>query len=107
MALLSHVHETTPTTDVTTEKQRKTRPCETPEHVDEGLARFKYEFPDGSVYNLNMFPLRKNYTRKLLHEVGFQTIKTYGDFQETYHQEDPDFFIHVAEKRYSDEYDEE
>ncbi|MCB1156209.1 MAG: class I SAM-dependent methyltransferase [Leptospiraceae bacterium] len=78
-----------------------------PEHVDEGLARFKYEFPDGSVYNLNMFPLRKNYTRKLLHEVGFQTIKTYGDFQETYHQEDPDFFIHVAEKRYSDEYDEE
>ena len=32
-----------------------------PEHVDEGLARFRYDFPDGSSYNLNMFPLRKDY----------------------------------------------
>ncbi|MCB1141010.1 MAG: methyltransferase domain-containing protein [Leptospiraceae bacterium] len=75
-----------------------------PEHMDEGLARFRYSFPDGSKYNLNMFPLRKNYTRKILHEVGFQTINTYGDFQETYHQEEPDFFIHVAEKYYGNEY---
>jgi len=71
-----------------------------PEHVDESLARFKYEFPDGSMYHLNMFPLRKSYTRKLMNEVGFQRIKTYGDFQETYEDNEPDFFVHVAEKTY-------
>lgn len=74
-----------------------------PEHMDEGLARFRYSFPDGAVYHLNMFPLRKAYVQKLLKEVGFQTITTYGDFQETYQQDDPDFFIHIAEKHYDNE----
>ena len=73
-----------------------------PEHVDEGLARFRYTFPDGSEFHLNMFPLRRNYTRKLMHEVGFQTIDTFGDFQETFRDEDPDFFVHVAEKEYKE-----
>jgi SAM-dependent methyltransferase len=73
-----------------------------PEYVDDGLARFRYEFPDESVYRLNMFPLRKNYTRRLISEAGFQHIHTYGDFQETYQEHDPDFFIHVAEKAYTD-----
>ncbi len=74
-----------------------------PEYVDEGLARFEYQFPDGSQYHLNMYPLRKEYTRRLMHEVGFQQIKTYGDFQETHKVEDPDFFVHVAEKQYKNE----
>jgi sarcosine/dimethylglycine N-methyltransferase len=34
----------------------------------------------------------------LLSEAGFQRVRTYGDFQETYAENDPDFFIHVAEK---------
>lgn len=71
-----------------------------PEHVDEGLARFRYSFPDGSVFYLNMFPLRCEYTRKLMTSVGFQTVDTYGDFQETYHKHDPDFFVHIAGKQY-------
>jgi glycine/sarcosine N-methyltransferase len=71
-----------------------------PEHIDEGLARFCYEFPDRSKFYLNMFPLRKDYVRNLMCEVGFQRVKTYGDFQETYHTDEPDFFIHVAEKSY-------
>ncbi|WP_433873358.1 methyltransferase domain-containing protein [Saccharopolyspora sp. CA-218241] len=71
-----------------------------PDYVDEGLARFKYTFPDKSEFYLNMYPLRKNYVRRLMREVGFQRIDTYGDFQETYHDAEPDFFIHVAEKRY-------
>jgi hypothetical protein len=33
-------------------------------------------------------------------ETGFQTIKTFGDFQETYQENEPDFFVHVAEKKY-------
>lgn len=71
-----------------------------PEYVDDGLCRMRYSFPDDSVYHLNMFPLRKDYTRRLMSDVGFQRIETYGDFQHTYRGEQPDFFVHVAEKEY-------
>ena len=74
-----------------------------PEYVDDGLARFRYEFPDESVYHLNMFPLRKHYMRRLMTEVGFQEISTFGDFKETYRENQPDFFIHLAEKSYREE----
>ncbi|CAM5400538.1 Glycine/sarcosine/dimethylglycine N-methyltransferase [Streptomyces alboniger] len=74
-----------------------------PEYVDEGLCRMRYQFPDDSVYHLNMFPLRKEYTRKLMTDVGFQRVETYGDFQHTYRGEQPDFFVHVAEKEYRTE----
>jgi sarcosine/dimethylglycine N-methyltransferase len=69
-----------------------------PAHVDEGLCRMKYSFPDGSAYTLNLCPIRKNYVRRLLSEAGFARVRTYGDFQETYAEDEPDFFIHVAEK---------
>ncbi len=75
-----------------------------PEHIDDGLARFCYSFPDGSQYHLNMFPLRRGYVRRLMFDVGFQTVSTFGDFQETFRQERPDFFIHVASKAYGDTY---
>jgi SAM-dependent methyltransferase len=71
-----------------------------PEYMDDGLARFKYSFSDGSSYNLNMFPLRLKYMHELMKDVGFQNISTYGDFDEDFDPEDPDFFINVAEKRY-------
>jgi len=74
-----------------------------PEYIDEGLARFRYRFPDKSEFYLNMFPLRKEYLRRLMQEVGFQQVHTYADFQETHKVEDPDFFIHVAEKLYKNE----
>ena len=74
-----------------------------PEYIDEGLARFRYRFPDKSEFHLNMFPLRKEYLRRLMQEVGFQQVHTYADFQETHKVEDPDFFIHVAEKLYKNE----
>jgi sarcosine/dimethylglycine N-methyltransferase len=69
-----------------------------PEHIDDGLVRMLYSFPDGGQYTLNLCPIRKNYVRRLLNEAGFQRVRTYGDFQETYAENDPDFFIHVAEK---------
>ncbi len=74
-----------------------------PEYVDDGLARFRYHFPDNSEFKLNMFPLRKNYVRRLMTEAGFQHIHTYGDFQETYQENQPDFFVHVAEKLHPEE----
>jgi len=73
------------------------------EYVDEGLARFRYRFPDNSEYHLNMYPLRKDYVRKLMNQVGFQQVKTYADFQETHRVEDPDFYVHIAEKMYKDD----
>ena len=69
-----------------------------PDCVDEGLARFRYAFSDGSTYHLNMFPLRHGYVRRLMREVGFQRISTYGDYQRGH--DDPDFYVHVAEKEY-------
>lgn len=74
-----------------------------PEHVDEGLARFRYRFPDGAEYHLNMFPLRRAYVERLLNEVGFQSVETFADFQETYKQDEPDFYIHVASKKHPGE----
>ncbi len=71
-----------------------------PTHIDDGLARFEYGFADGSKFHLNMFPLRKSYIQRLLREVGFQSLDIYGDFQETYRDEEPDFFVHLAEKSY-------
>ena len=69
-----------------------------PEHIDDSLVRFKYSFPDGSIYTLNLCPIRKNYVRRLLSEAGFERVRTYGDFQETYAENEPDFFIHIVEK---------
>lgn len=69
-----------------------------PEHVDEGLARFRYSFADGTSYTLNLCPLRKQYFQRLLREAGFERVRTYGDFQQTYTDGEPDFFIHVVEK---------
>lgn len=73
-----------------------------PEHVDEGLARFRYSFPDGSHYRLNMYPLRKSYMRRLIREAGFERVRTFGDFQEEFDDAEPDFFIQVAEKTVDD-----
>ena len=71
-----------------------------PVHVDESVARFVYEFAGGSTFHLDMFPLRKDYVRRLVCEAGFRRIATYGDFKETYREAEPDFFVHVAEKTY-------
>ena len=49
-----------------------------------------------------MFPLRNAYVKRLMKEVGFQRVTTFGDFQETYRGQEPDFFIHVAEKEYKE-----
>ena len=71
-----------------------------PEYIDEGLARFRYTFPDDSVYYLNMCPIRRDYVRGLMQDVGFQKIETYADFEDEESTDTPDFYIHVAEKRY-------
>jgi len=73
-----------------------------PVEMDGQCVRFEYRFADGDTHHLNLFPLRKDYTRRLLTEAGFTDVTTYGDFQETYRETEPDFFIHLAEKVYSE-----
>jgi len=72
-----------------------------PVHVDAGLARFEYTFEDGAKHHLNMFPLRKDYLRGLISDVGFQKVETFGDFQSSYKDQDPDFYVHIAHKDYN------
>ncbi len=78
-----------------------------PDKVSDELVRFEYEFPDKSTFHLNFFPLRKQYMTNLMQEVGFQKVKTFGDFKETFGEDDPDYFIHIAEKEYLEEKDRE
>jgi len=70
--------------------------CARPLSVTAEQALFRYEFGDGSTFHLRMFPLRKSYLTALMHDAGFFAIETFGDFQSTYGDTDPDFFIHVA-----------
>jgi SAM-dependent methyltransferase len=72
--------------------------CVEPDYVDSGLARFRYAFPDNTVYYLNMFPLRNGYFRRLLYEAGFDPVTTYGDFEVDYDPDMAEFFVHVADK---------
>lgn len=72
-----------------------------PVHVDPGLARFEYTFEDGAIHHLNMFPLRKDYLRGLISDAGFQKVDTFGDFQSSYKDTDPDFYVHIAHKDYN------
>jgi len=71
-----------------------------PEYIDDGLARFAYDFKEGPTFHLNLFPLRQKYTLRLMREVGFQRVETFGDFQAEFDALDPDFLVHVAEKSY-------
>jgi glycine/sarcosine N-methyltransferase len=72
-----------------------------PVHVDDGLARFEYTFEDGTKHHLNMFPLRKDYLKGLISDAGFQKVETFGDFQSSYKDTDPDFYVHIAHKDYN------
>lgn len=73
-----------------------------PVHIDEGLTRFEYTFPDGSKHNLNMFPIRRKYLCGLMQDAGFQKIETYGDFQSVSDEANPDFLVHIAEKTHDE-----
>ncbi len=69
-----------------------------PVHISDDLVIFEYTFSDQSSYNLNFFPLKKNYFCDLIYGAGFQTITTYGDFKADYDPGQTDFYVHVAAK---------
>ena len=73
----------------------------TPEHVDETPGPLPLRVSWGFRLPPQHVSLAQELCpQRLLREVGFQRITTYGDFKETYREAEPDFFVHVAEKRY-------
>lgn len=70
-----------------------------PEVLESDLTVFKYEFPDGKTFRLNMYPLRRQYVDQLIREAGFLTVTTYGDFEPRFDPNEAEFLVHIAEKR--------
>ncbi len=73
------------------------------EHVEAELARFRYQFADGSIYHVNTYPLRMGHARELLRQAGFTRVQTYGDTRDGYRAEEPDFLIHIGQKPRSED----
>ena len=67
-----------------------------PEEITDEYVRFRYSFPDGEVHHLTLCPIRQDYVKGLMEQVGFSGVRRFGDFQEDYDKLDPDFIIHVA-----------
>ncbi|MFE3742840.1 class I SAM-dependent methyltransferase [Streptomyces sp. NPDC059134] len=67
-------------------------------HVDEKLCRFQYDFQDGGTHHLEVYPILLAELSSLLTDSGFDTVRTFGDFQETFDISAVDFVIHVARK---------
>lgn len=66
--------------------------------LNDKLAKFQYDFPDGTHYHLSLFPLRVKYMDELLRQAGFVDITRYGDFETPYEQSEVDFIQQVARK---------
>ncbi|AGA90788.1 methylase involved in ubiquinone/menaquinone biosynthesis [Thioflavicoccus mobilis 8321] len=79
--------------------------CYTGDGVDVGpveltprLAKFEYRFPNGAVFQLNMYPLRQDYLTHLLEDAGFINAERFGDLQRPYDRREVDFVQQVAFK---------
>ena len=72
-----------------------------PEYIDEGLCRMRYSVPRQRPCTTSTCSRCARTTRAgSCRGRDSSSIETYGDFQHTYREEQPDFFVHVAEKEY-------
>ncbi|WP_433855441.1 class I SAM-dependent methyltransferase [Streptomyces kronopolitis] len=67
-------------------------------HIDAQLCRFQYDFPDGGQHHLEVYPILSTELSTLLLDAGFDTVQTFGDFQDHFDIDGVDFVIHVARK---------
>ncbi len=67
-------------------------------HCNATTCRFRYDFPNGDLHFLEVYPLGREELRTLLQEQGFGRITSYGDFHQDFEPLAPDFLIHVAHK---------
>lgn len=66
--------------------------------ISDTLVKFDYKFPNGDLYNLQLYPLRQNYMAFLLEDAGFSDIIRYGDFSRPYHHYEADYIQQVGIK---------
>ncbi|MCY4559576.1 MAG: class I SAM-dependent methyltransferase [Chloroflexi bacterium] len=69
-----------------------------PEELTEDVVKMRYEYSDGEVHFLTIFPIRQDYLTDLLLSTGFRSVERYGDFEAGYDRYDPDFVIQLARK---------
>jgi len=69
-----------------------------PVEITRTLCKFEYSFPDGTSYNLHLYPLRQDYMSHLLEDAGFVDVTRYGDFQRPFDRYDVDFVQQIAFK---------
>ncbi len=65
-----------------------------PEYIDNGLARYKYKFKDGTCYYLNMFPITRDVLIAEALEAGFNLEHTLHDLKEV-NTKDAAFVQHI------------
>lgn len=68
-----------------------------PEYVDEGLARYRYNFADGNHFYLNMFPIRLATIVKEASTSGLHKVATFYDLSAEVNDQ-ASFVQHVFEK---------
>ena len=67
-----------------------------PEELTEDVVKMRYEYSDGEVHFLTIFPIRQDYLTDLLLSTGFRSVERYGDFEAGYDRYDPDFVIQLV-----------
>ncbi|MEQ8965137.1 MAG: methyltransferase domain-containing protein [Azospirillaceae bacterium] len=66
-----------------------------PAELNRRLCKMEYNFGNGHVFHLDMYPLRQKYVTFLLEDAGFINVTTFGDFVRPF-PDDVDFFQQVA-----------
>ena len=66
--------------------------------VEKSLAGFPEQVPAEEARKLWLGERFRQRIRPLADRFRDQLVRTYGDFQDTYEEAEPDFFIHVAQK---------
>lgn len=64
--------------------------------VSPEVVRLRYEFPDGSGYEVSQSPIRQDDAAQALRDAGFHTDARYGDLHTDYDHDEADFIVHVA-----------
>lgn len=69
-----------------------------PEEITDEYVRFRYQFDDGAVHHLTLYPIRQDVLTRHMADAGFHSIRRYGDFKADYKHHEPDFVVQVGEK---------
>lgn len=70
----------------------------TPALLDSEMTKFRYKFPDGMEFDLDMYPILKDEIIELFRGVGFNLIESYGDRILGQSGKEVSFYLHILKK---------